>query len=91
MNEKNDIIRHDVIIRARKRTEMSGINEVSSFDEKEIIVQTSGAGISIDGENLKIEKFDADNGELIINGTINGIFYYTKDIKKKRGFMGLFK
>lgn len=91
MNEKNEVVNHDIILRSRKRLEMSGINEVSSFDEKEIVAQISGAGISIDGENLKIEKFDAENGLLVINGKINGIFYYNKDQKKKKGFMGIFR
>ena len=89
MNEKNENLNHDLILRSRKRMEMSGISEVSSFDEREIIAQASNTGISIDGENLKIEKFDADNGELIISGLISGIFYYSKELKKKR--MGLFK
>jgi hypothetical protein len=40
MIEKTDDIKHDVIIRSRKRMEMSGISDVSSFDEGEIIVQT---------------------------------------------------
>lgn len=91
MNEKNENFKHDIILRSRKRMEMNGISEVSSFDEKEIIAQTNGATISIDGVGLKIEKFDAENTELVINGLINGIFYYTKEQKKKRGIMGIFK
>ena len=31
---------------------------------------------------IKIERFDAENGELVINGTINGLFYYVKNVKK---------
>ena len=92
MVEKMDDIKHDVIIRSRKRMEMSGISDVSSFDENEIIVQTGNSGVSIEGENLKIERFDAENGELVINGTINGLFYYvTKAHKAKKSLSSLFK
>lgn len=91
MNEKSDNIKHDVILRSRKRIEMSGINDVSSFDEKEIIAQADNLGISIEGENLKIERFDAEKGELTINGLINGLYYYSKDVKKKKSIAGLFR
>ncbi|MBO5439321.1 MAG: hypothetical protein J6A53_01535 [Clostridia bacterium] len=84
--------KHDAIIKSRKRLEMSGINDVSSFDDTEILVQTDGSGISIEGEGLKIERFDAENGELIVNGLINGIFYFVKDVtKKKKSITNLFK
>ena len=91
MNEKSDNLKHDVILRSRKRIEMSGINEVSSFDEKEIIAQADNLGISIEGEKLKIERFDAEKGELTINGLINGLYYYSKEVKKKKSIVGLFK
>ncbi len=92
MNDKLEEVKHDTIIKSRKRLEMSGINDVSNFDNTEIIAQTKGYGISIEGEELKIERFDAENGELVVNGTINGIFYFTNNInKKKKTFSNLFK
>ena len=85
-------LKHDLILKARKKLEMSGINDVLSYDDKEIIVQTEGTGISIEGDNLKIERFDAENGELIVNGLVNGIFYFVKEAnKKKKSIVNLFK
>ena len=92
MIDNSKEIKHDVIIKSRKRLEMSGIHDVLSFDDAEIIVQTDGSGISIEGEGLKIERFDAENGELIVNGLINGIFYFVKESgKKKKSISNLFK
>ena len=92
MNEQTEDLKHDVVIKSRKELRMSGILDVTSFDEHEIVVQTSTSGASIDGESLKIERFDAQSGELIVNGRINGIFYYNKDpLKKKKGIAGIFK
>ena len=92
MIEKNEGIRHDVIINSRKRLEMSGINDVLGFDEKEIMAQSGSSSVSIEGEKLKIERFDAEKGELVVNGLINGIFYFSKDMSKKRkGLTGFFK
>jgi len=84
MTDTTKEINHDVILKSRKRLEMSGINDVSNFDDTEIIVQIEGSGISIEGEGLKIERFDAENGELIVKGMINGIFYFVKETNKKK-------
>ena len=92
MNDTNFEVKHDVFIKSRRRLEMTGISDVSSFDEEEIVVQADSFGVSIEGENLKIEKFNSENGELILNGSINGLFYYSKKPeKKKKSFIGIFK
>lgn len=92
MINSTDELKQDVIIKSRKQIEMTGVLDVNSFDEHEVVVQTSSACASIDGENLKIDRFNSQNGELIINGTINGIYYYNKEPgKKKKGIGNLFK
>ena len=92
MGNLNEDLKHDVLIKSRQRMEMTGISDVSSFDEEEIVVQTAETGMSIEGENLKIEKFNSENGELVLNGSINGMFYYSKKTpKKKKGIGDFFK
>lgn len=87
-----DEIKHDVVIKSRNRIELSGISDVSSYDEKEIIAQTSKCGVTIEGEGLKIERFNSENGELIVNGLINGLYYFGKDPqKKKKSITNIFK
>mgnify|MGYP003301035486 CR=1 FL=1 len=58
-----DEIKHDVVIKSRNRIELSGISDVSSYDEKEIIAQTSKCGVTIEGEGLKIERFNSENAQ----------------------------
>ncbi|MBQ7353039.1 MAG: hypothetical protein IJW54_03430 [Clostridia bacterium] len=91
MADKIDEIRHDVIIKGRKRMELTGASDVTSFDDKEIVVQVENFGVTIEGENLKIEKFNSENGELILNGLITGMFYFNKDLSKKKKTGGFFK
>lgn len=86
MIENTKIIKHDVIIKSRNRLEMSGVSDVISYDENEILVVTDETSLSIEGENLKIEKFDSEKEDLTVNGLINGIFYFNKDLKKKKSF-----
>ena len=89
---EEQIIKHDVSIKGRKRTEMTGISDVTSFDDGTIMAQSEDFGVSIEGENLKIEKFNAESGEFVLNGQINGIFYFTNTSqKKKKSIMDIFK
>ena len=92
MEENREAISHDVTITSRKKLVMSGIKDVSSFDEMQIIARSNDADISIEGENLKIEKFDSEGGDLIVNGKINGLNYYNvTNSKKKKSIMNIFK
>lgn len=85
-------LRHDVVIKARKKLEMSGVSDVISYDDKEVLAQINGFGVTIEGDELKIERFNSDSGELVLSGTINGIFYFQKDLsKKKKGIGSFFK
>ena len=89
---EEEFIKHDVVIKSRKRTEMTGISDVTSFDDGTIVAQSDKFGISIEGENLKIEKFNAESGEFVLNGKINGIFYFTHSAqKKKKSIVDIFK
>ena len=92
MSETTEEIKHDVFIKSRKQLEMSGVADVCSFDEHEILIQIGAQGASIEGEGLKIERFSAQSGELVVNGKINGIYYFNKEpIKKKKGLANIFK
>lgn len=82
MDEKQDIC-----LFSRKRMELCGINEVGSLTEEQITLSSALGMIAIDGKNLKIESFSTERGELIINGDIDGVYYFgKKDSEEKRGF-----
>ena len=92
MEERREIKEHNVIITGRCRLEMSGVEDVSAFDEIQIIAKSNDADISIEGDGLKIEKFDCDSGNLVVKGKVNGLNYYNSSKeKKKKSIMTLFK
>ena len=92
MEENGKLLDHDVIITSRKKIQMTGINDVTSFDDGQVMAQNTDSDISIEGENLKIEKFDSQSGVLTVNGKINGLYYYgTSPSKKKKSIKGIFK
>ncbi|KAJ50945.1 sporulation protein YabP [Clostridium tetanomorphum] len=68
----------------RKRLFLNGVVEVVSFNEEQIILNTNLGTLHIKGEELKMNKLDVQNGEVIINGTINSCVYLNKEIKKEK-------
>ena len=79
---------HKLFLSDRKYAELSGIEYVESYDGDEIVCFSSFGGISIEGVELKIENFSVESGKLVVSGTVNGIFYFSKSKETKSGFFG---
>lgn len=76
---------HLIQISERKNMELTGVNNVSTFDEKEIILDTVMGYLVIGGENLHINLLKLDEGKVALAGTVNSISYKAQgaDIKSK--------
>lgn len=75
--------RHTVLIEKREKVNISGIEDVLSFDEEVIVSKTSMGIFIIRGEGLHINNLNLESGELAVDGTINSTEYedidsYTK-------------
>ncbi|MCX7614316.1 MAG: sporulation protein YabP [Clostridiales bacterium] len=66
---------HSVVIDARNRINISGVQEVESFDENNVIVFTSAGMLTISGENLHVDKLNIENGELDVEGRVDALEY----------------
>jgi len=67
--------KHNVWIEERDKALVSGVVEVYSFHENEIVLKVSGASLIISGENLHVGKLVLDEGKLEITGRIDGFSY----------------
>ncbi|GAA0781827.1 sporulation protein YabP [Hathewaya limosa] len=74
----------NLTLQNRKKLQVSGVQEVISFNEEEIILSTSLGGLNIKGQNLKMNKLDVNNGELNITGTINSCIYRSNKRPEKK-------
>lgn len=70
--------RQDVCLFSRKRMELTGIEEVESFTEEQIVLASLLGMIAVEGRHLKIESFSMEAGELKITGEIDSVYYYEK-------------
>lgn len=77
----------------RKRLCLTGVVEVASFNDEQIVLSTTLGNLTIKGEGLKMNKLDVQNGEVVIIGTVNSYIYTGSESKqdKESIFAKLFK
>ena len=66
---------HNVIMEDRSKVTVSGVEDVDSFDEKEIVISTTKGNLVIRGSELHIGKLSLDAGELKVEGYITDLSY----------------
>ena len=88
-SQTNNIIQN-IILENREKLSITGVNDVLSFDDQIVILDTELGLLSIKGENLKINKLSIDTGEVIVEGDIISLGYSDKEISQKSGgsFLG---
>lgn len=82
---------HNLILENRQKLVLSGIIEVESFEEDSVQLKTTKGALTIRGENLKMESYISNVGDLTVVGNVYAIVYLN-DSEKKSGFLNrLFK
>lgn len=74
---------HNLIMENRRKLSVSGVNDVESFNEDEIILITESGGLSVKGSNLHISKLSIEIGEVSMEGEVDSICY--ADVRKNKG------
>lgn len=72
-----------ICLESRKKLLLTGVLEVISFDEEQISLNTTQGKLNILGNNLKVNKLDVQNGDVIIQGLIKSMIYCSKKPRKK--------
>ena len=66
---------HHLILEDRGRLTVSGVEDVESFDENTIVMNTAQGTLVVRGEELHIEKLSLDGGELQVDGRVEALTY----------------
>ncbi|MDD5938227.1 MAG: sporulation protein YabP [Clostridiales bacterium] len=75
---------HRLILEEREQLTVSGVEEVESFDENTIVMDTAQGTLVVRGEGLHIEKLSLDGGDLKVEGTVESLTY--EESREKGGF-----
>lgn len=69
------IQKHIVNIENRESVTLCGIDEVLSYDEATVVMQSVLGQLTVEGEELNIIKLNLDAGEVSINGRLSALYY----------------
>ncbi len=67
----------------RASMEISGVEDVVSFDENGAVIKTILGMLAIDGDGLHVTRLDLSGGIISLDGKINGLFYSDGGAKGK--------
>ncbi|EET60554.1 hypothetical protein BRYFOR_07372 [Marvinbryantia formatexigens DSM 14469] len=84
MEEKQMQRAHKLVLIGRKTGTVSGISDVLSFDENEIVLDTEMGLLTIKGKNLHISRLTLELGEADLEGKIDSMVYSERGHKKKQ-------
>ena len=69
---------HSVSMDDRCRLNVTGVDDVESFDEATIVMNTSQGNLIVRGSGLHIGKINLEVGELRVEGLISDLSYEEK-------------
>lgn len=75
----------NLILENRGKLSISGVNDVLSFDDQVVMVETELGLLTVKGENIRINKLSIDTSEVIIEGNISYLAYSDKEMEKSKG------
>ena len=87
-NATNSGVIQNLILENREKLNVSGVNDVLSFDDQVVIMETELGLLTVKGENLKINKLNIDTTEVIVEGRINNLTYSEHQAKSEGGIFG---
>ena len=93
MEDRRPVIEtpHSLSLEDRRRLLVSGVTDVESFNEQEVIMGTSLGLLAVRGEDLHMEKLSVDSGDVVVTGNIDTMEYEESPVKNEGFFARLFR
>ena len=66
---------HSLNLEGREKLSVTGVDDVSGFDEGLVVLRTGQGELSIRGRELQIEHIDLDSGMLELHGHVQELSY----------------
>jgi len=73
----------NLMLENRKKLTVNGVIEVINFNEDQILLNTDVGTMIIKGQELRMNKLDVQNGDVLITGKVDS-FVYTNDKSKAK-------
>ena len=66
---------HALSMETRETLSLTGVDDVSGFDESAVVLSTALGALTVRGEDLHIDRIDLELGELELRGRIRELSY----------------
>ena len=78
VEEKKKICMQNIFLENRNKLNVTGVLDVLNFDEQMITMETELGILVVKGSDLKLNKYNLDDTELMIEGEISSLLYDDK-------------
>ncbi len=65
----------NLILENRRRLNVSGVEEVVTFNEETVNMKTVLGELTVRGEGLHVERLTVESGDLVITGHVSSLIY----------------
>ena len=83
MEEKQSAGVHRVLLENRKKAVITGVQEIHSFNENEVLLLSEAGKILLKGEQLHVRKLNLEKGDAEVEGRVDSLSYLTRNAHKK--------
>jgi|MucameStandDraft_1065616.scaffolds.fasta_scaffold70138_2 sporulation protein YabP len=66
---------HTLALDGKGRLSLTGVVDVTSFDETLVALETTRGMLAVRGEGLHVERLNLENGELTLTGEVRAMEY----------------
>lgn len=84
-NNNANIGKHRFSMEQRRDCKITGVVEVHSFDENNILMETVDGMLAIKGNNLHVSRLNLEKGEADVDGKVDSLAYSDKSTLAKKG------
>lgn len=84
MSEMQKPRKHTLMLDNRGKLVMSGIEDVSGFNEETVSAKTTCGTLIIKGEKLHIDKLNLETGDVCVDGKINAMQYIGSEVSQSK-------
>ncbi|MCC8127035.1 MAG: sporulation protein YabP [Clostridiales bacterium] len=83
MEEKAEKRAHSCFLQNRSGAAVTGVCDVLSFDENQVIMDTDLGLATLKGKNLHVSRLTLEKGEVDVEGQIDSLTYSSNDAYRK--------
>ena len=66
---------HRLTLNERRQLTMTGVTEVVSFDDTQVVLQTTLGTLVVQGKELQLKTLSLEGGQVAVDGQISALTY----------------